>query len=65
MKLFKGVISHRTTAIESIKEGDSENNFQFTLEFNSYCLANSLIASLNGWKIPAKEILLGPNRSCE
>lgn len=46
--LFKGMINQRMVEIVSMEVGARENIFQFTLEFNSYCLAKSLIASLKG-----------------
>lgn len=45
---FKGIINHIIREIVSMETGDRENNFQFTLVFNSYCLIKSLIASLKG-----------------
>jgi len=48
VNLFKGIINHRVVEMISIKTGDKENNFQFTLELNSNCFTKSLIASLKG-----------------
>jgi len=47
-KLFNGVTTHRVIEIISIKTGDKENIFQFTLELISNCLTKSFTASLKG-----------------
>ena len=64
-RLFKGATLHSIRTVASMITGLKKNNFQLTLQLDSACLVNNLIASLKGCNKPEKDTLLGPRRNCE